>query len=94
MSCQESSIQVSSSCTTFSGPDATELIRAVMLRSALGLLAHGIVPTRGLSMTKALKMCERYTGKFYKRTQYAQARQDLTVWIETMKSALPLEVQS
>jgi hypothetical protein len=39
-------------------------------------------------------MCERYTGKKYKRGQHDEARADLKVWIETMKSAIPTEVRS
>jgi hypothetical protein len=78
----------------FAGPDAVELVRAAALSSAIGLLKAGITPTRGFTGTKALAMCERYTGKKYKRGQYDAARADLKVWIETMKSAIPTEVRS
>lgn len=78
--------------TCFSGPDAVEVYRAAVLSSALGLLRAGITPTRGLTATKALAMCHRYTGRRYKRTEVEQARADLRVWIETMKSALPHSV--
>ena len=74
--------------TCFAGPDATELFRAMTLRSALRLAKHGIKATRGFSLTKGLAMCERYTGRKYKRTEAQQAMDDLTVWIETMKSAI------
>ncbi len=88
----DSSITVSKSgaATSFVGPDATELFRAVVLKSGIGLLQKGIQPTRGLTLTKALAMVERYTGKKYKRTQSDQAIADLVVWIETMKSAIPV----
>jgi hypothetical protein len=78
---------------SFSGPDAVELFRAATLKSALGLLSKGIRPTRGLTMTKALKMVTEYTGQTYKRSvaEAERARTDLTVWIETMKSAIPVE---
>lgn len=76
--------------TSFIGPDAVELYRAAVLKSALGLLAIGITPTRGLTKTKALAMCKRYTGQTYKRTEIERARKDLSVWIETMKSAIPV----
>lgn len=87
----DSNIVVGKGYTSFSGPDATELFRAMMLKSALKLANHGIQATRGLTKTKALSMVERYTGKKYKRTQLDIAIQDLTIWIETMKSALPIE---
>jgi hypothetical protein len=87
---EPSTITVSAGSTSFVGPDATELFRAATLRSALGLLSHGIAPTRGLTMTKALAMVERYTGQKYKRTESERAKSDLTVWIETMKSAIPV----
>lgn len=85
-----SEIIVGKGGTMFAGPDATELFACAVLRSALGLLEVGIKPTRGYTMKKALMACKRYTGKDYKRTQVAQAKADLTVWIETMKSALPV----
>lgn len=77
----------------FSGPDATELYAAVVLKSAIGLLEKGIQPTRGYTMKRALAACKRYTGKTYKRGQSEQAKADLTVWIETMKSALPITMK-
>jgi len=86
----DSQIIVHRGSTTFAGPDATELFRATVLRSAIGLGMKGIRATRGFTLTKGLAMAERYTGKRYKRTQGEQAMADLTVWIETMKSALPV----
>lgn len=88
---EESVIIVGEGHTTFAGPDATELFRAAVLRSALGLLAKGITPTRGMTLTRTLQAVERYTGRKYKRTEAARASADLTVWIETMKSAIPVE---
>jgi hypothetical protein len=85
-----SEIRTSKSSVTYSGSDAVELFRAATLRSALGLLQKGIMPTRGLNMTKALGLAERYTGRKYKRTESAAAIRDITVWIETMKSAIPV----
>jgi hypothetical protein len=76
--------------TTFVGPDATELFRVATLSSALGLLSKGITPTRGLTSKKAFAMASTYTGKKYKRGGHEEARRDLKVWIETMKSAIPV----
>jgi hypothetical protein len=89
----DSSITVSNGGTMFAGKDAVELFRVATLKSALGLLKAGITPTRGLTGKKALAMCEQYTGQKYKRGEYDRARQDLTVWIETMKSAISVEVK-
>ncbi len=77
---------------SFSGHDAVEIYRAATLASALGLLSKGICPTRGLTRRKALAMCERYTGQHYRNTvaEIERARADLRVWVQTMKSALPV----
>lgn len=78
----------------FAGPDGAALFRAIALRSALKLAKVGIRATRGLSGTRALAMCHEYTGKKYRRGAYDAAIADVTVWIENMKCALPVEVQS
>lgn len=75
--------------TSFVGSDAVEVFRAAVLVSALGLLAKGIRPTRGLTLKKALTLATHYTGRSYKRTEVEQARRDINVWVQTMKSALP-----
>jgi hypothetical protein len=92
----ESKITVSAGGTSFVGPDATNLFRAATLRSALGLLKRGIQPTRGYTRTRALAACTEYTGQRYwvSDAELDRAMADLTVWIETMKSALPVEHKS
>jgi hypothetical protein len=79
---------------SFTGPDAVNLYRCATLWSSIKLLQAGIQPTRGFTMAKALKMATGYTGKAYKRSQSEQARTDLKVWMDAMKAALPVEVQS
>lgn len=88
----DSEIKTGAGGTMFAGPDAVNLFRAATLKSALGLLAKGITPTRGLTRKKALAMVKPYTGQTYKNTlpEIERARNDLTVWIETMKSAIPV----
>jgi hypothetical protein len=49
--------------------------------------------TRGASPTVLLGIAGEYTGKKYKRGQYDQAAQDLNVWIETMRAAMPVTVE-
>jgi hypothetical protein len=76
---------------TFSGPDATNLFRAMTLASSLGLYAKcGMIPTRGVTITVMLKMATEYTGKKYKRGDAAKAQADVKQWCEAMKAALPI----
>lgn len=80
--------------TTFAGPDAVNLVRAVHLKAALSLYAKTkMLMTRGSTPTVLLKIAAEYTGKKYKRGQHAQAADDLQVWIATMKAALPTTVE-
>jgi len=89
----DSYIQHTSSGVLFSGPDAVRLQHAITLRSAIKMyVASGgqIIPTRGMGITKMLALAGGVTGKTYKRSQATQAQDDLHIWIETMKSALPI----
>lgn len=72
------------------GEDATRLFQAASIKTALGLLARGIQPTRGYTLTKGLAAATAITGKQYKRTEVEQARADLDAWIVTMRAALPV----
>jgi len=74
-----------------SGREAVECVRVAALMSAIGLLTHGIQPTRGFTMKKALTMASNYTMKVYKRTQAEEAKADLKIWLELMKSTIPVE---
>jgi hypothetical protein len=77
----------------FAGPDATRLYAAMQIKSFIGLYQKcGMIPTRGMTITRMLEAATRYTGQTYKRGQASKAMDDLTIWIETMKSALPVEV--
>lgn len=90
----ESSITYSAGGTTFAGPDATNFFRAAMLASSLGLYAKcGMIPTRGVTITKMLAMATQYTGKKYKRGDALKAQADVKLWADTMKAALPIEVK-
>ena len=83
----------SPSGTMFCGPDAVRLQQAITLRSAIKMyvVSSGqIIPTRGMGITKMLAHATTITGLKYKRTQTAEAMRDLHIWIETMKSALPI----
>jgi hypothetical protein len=77
---------------SFVGADAVDLYRVMTLRSSIDLHRKcGLIPTRGVTITKMFKLAGQYTGQTYKRGQHERAIADLTVWIETMKSALPIE---
>lgn len=77
--------------TTLAGPDAVNLYRAMVLRSSIRLYEKtGMIPTRGLTITKMFMMAKQYTGKMYKRGQYALVLSDLQTWIDTMKAAMPV----
>ncbi len=89
----DSFISHSPSGTLFSGPDAIRLQQAITLRSAIKMYVRSggqIIPTRGMGITKMLALTTNITGKKYKRTQTEDAMRDLHIWIETMKSALPI----
>jgi len=87
----DSFIQHTAGGVLFSGPDAIRLQQAITLRSAIKLYRScGVIPTRGMGITKMLALTTNITGKKYKRTQTEDAMRDLHIWIETMKSALPI----
>ena len=89
----DSFIQHTAGGALFSGPDAVRLQQAITLRSAIKMYVRSggqIIPTRGMGITKMLALTGTITGKKYKRTQAEDAMRDLHIWIETMKSALPI----
>lgn len=78
--------------SAYVGPDATKLAQAIMLRSALMLYKRGgIKISRAWSLKGGLFLAGQFSKKSYTRSQVDVAIEDLTVWIETMKSALPVE---
>lgn len=91
----DSYVRVGKGGTTFVGPDAVNLVRAATLVGALRMYVRcGMLPTRGVTATVMLRLAKEYTGKTYTRGQHAQAAEDVAVWINTMKAALPIEVQT
>lgn len=90
----ENRITIMEGGTIYTGPDSIALYRAITLRGALKLYAQtGMLMTRGMTVTKMLKAATHYTGKDYGRgnvTKAQAAAADMTVWIETMRSALPV----
>ena len=85
----ESYVQHGIGGTSFVGPDAVNLFRAKSCKVALGLAARGIKLARNQpSSTRLLQVATGYTGKAYKRGQYATAIADLEAWIRAMECAM------
>lgn len=76
---------------SYVGPDATNLFRAITLRSALAMYAElKLLPARNIRAKDLLRMASAYSGKKYARGGHAQAAKDVQVWVETMRAALPI----
>jgi hypothetical protein len=86
----DSEVVVGNGYTVYSGPDGVNLARAISVKAALRLAMAGLT-VRGTTKTGLLKIASEYTGKKYKRGAYQEAREDLQVWIENMKLALPIK---
>jgi hypothetical protein len=78
--------------STHAGMDAVRRVRAIATRSAIaGHRKFGMIPTRGVTITKLLAIATEFTGKPYKGAgKHERAEADLTVWIDTMTCALPV----
>jgi hypothetical protein len=77
---------------TFQGKDGVRLFQAIALKGGLKLYAAtGMKPNRAWTPTAMLKLAESFTGKRYKRGQHQQAADDMTIWIDAMRAAMPIE---
>ena len=86
----DSHIHYGKSSTSFVGPDAVEFYAACVVAQALRFYAKtGIRVNRAYTPTAMLAKATSVTGKKYKRGEYVKAADDLTVWAQTMKAALP-----
>jgi hypothetical protein len=78
---------------TVTGRDGISLMRAVYLKSSITLYRKtGLIPTRGVTISRMLKLATEITGKTYsarKRADYERAEADLQVWCDTMRTAIP-----
>lgn len=86
MTKEQSTITHSAGGTMFAGEKAVDAFRIATLISAIGLLKAGIIPTRGMTMTKALKMATEYTAIKYKRTEADKAAANLKSILDIRKS--------
>jgi hypothetical protein len=78
--------------TSFVGPDAVNLVRAVAIKSALRLAAVGLRASRTVTPTKLLVSAGQITGKTYKRGQYGVAILDLEAKLAEMRAAIPVKL--
>lgn len=85
----DSEVVVGNGYTMYSGEDGVNLARAISVKAGLRLAMAGL-SIRGTTKTGLLKIASQYTGKKYKRGAYQEARDDLQVWIDNMKLALPV----
>lgn len=75
----------------FVGPDAVDLYRVRLLNSAIRLhWRTGMIPTRGVTITKMFEMATRYTGKRYKRGDHVAAMADLQRHIAALEASMPV----
>jgi len=68
---------------TFVGKDGVSTYRAIVTKSAIKLHRDcGMIPTRGMTITKLFKVAAEITGTKYKRGQHDLAMANLEKWIE------------
>lgn len=81
------------SASSFEGA-AVNIFRAATLAGSIGLwIETKIIPTRGVGITKMLKIASGYTGKKYTRNGAANAVRDLHEWIQKRKAETPSETR-
>lgn len=62
----------------FAGAKAVNIFRCRLLASSIGLYQQtGMIPTRGVTITKMLALATAETGKKYRRNQLQEAIDDL-----------------
>ena len=81
--------------TTFAGPKAVDVLRCAMLKRFIALHAKtGIIPTRGVTITKMFTMTTEYTGKKYKRGEHDKAVRDLDLICDVKVSQVHEEMDA
>jgi hypothetical protein len=70
--------------------DAIPMFRVITLKGAIKLHRQtGLIPTRGVTISKMLAMAGEITGEKYKRGQHERAEADLQLWIDAAKASMP-----
>jgi hypothetical protein len=80
---------------SYVGPDAVDLYRVRMVRMSIKLHRDtGMIPTRGVTITRLLAMASQYTGKAYKgKTKHDAAIADLDAHIAAFTASMPIKVR-
>jgi hypothetical protein len=84
-----------SGAAAYVGPDAVDLFRVKQIRTFIKLhQSCGMIPTRGVTITKLLAAATAITGKPYKgATKHAAAIADLTAHIDATLAGMPITVE-
>lgn len=68
---------------SFTGTEGVNTYRVMTLKKMIDLHAKtGMIPTRGVTITKMFKIAGEYTGKKYKRGAHNEVIGDLTEWLD------------
>ena len=87
----DSHIKVGNGGVAFVGPDAVDLYRVRAVKGAIMMhQKFGMVPTRGVTITKLFQIAKGYTGKTYKRGAHAEAIADLDRHIAAFEASMPV----
>lgn len=63
---------------SFTGESGVDVFRISTLKNGItGYIKFGMIPTRGVTISRMLKMAGEYTGKTYKRGEGEKAVADL-----------------
>lgn len=85
-------VSITPEATAYIGYEAVDLFRSRVLASSLRLYSEtGMIPTRGVTITRMLALATHYTGKRYGRgkPQAAIAADDVTLWANAFALSLP-----
>lgn len=76
----------------YSGPDAVDIFRLKTLRNGIDMhKKFGMIPTRGVTITKMLAMVTAFSGKTYKgKTKHDAAMADLDARINGLMASMPI----
>lgn len=81
--------------TTFAGPDAVAVYRAIAISSALRLYARtGIKANRAYTPTAMLRVASEYLGHPFKRGQYAEASEALREWAQKAREGMDVDART
>lgn len=84
-------VEITKGGTTVMTGDAIELMRWQCLKSGLeGYAKFGMIPTRGVTITKMLKMAGDVTGKKYKKGDALKAAADVKASMDVLKGSLDI----